>query len=165
MQPTACPNNLPRRNRIALAWRFIFQASTIFGIITLAALLYNIINASAGYILLENKVDPATLAVNNVPLENLTKDELIGVLQANISSGLYRRFERDKPFAERTSQEILDLIYERVVEPEVVKTYSLVDSIFRKQAVLQEAASLYPTAELVFKFWFNPRFISAPSPA
>ena len=112
--------NLGRRHRIGRFWLLVFQASTVVGIIALAALLITIVNSAFGYIVMENKVDPASLAVNGVPLEELPKEDLTLVLQENVSKGLFRRFENDMPFEERSREEIYDLIVERVIEPEVV---------------------------------------------
>ena len=54
---------------------------------------------------------------------------------------------------------------ERVVEPRVVKQWSLQDSLFRSAQVKAEAASAYPKAELQFKSWLNTQFIRNPQSA
>src|SRR5690606_9984654 len=41
--------------------RLLFQFATIAGILTLLALLYNILNQTFGYAAVENEVDPATV--------------------------------------------------------------------------------------------------------
>ena len=87
--------NIKGRRRKGLIWRWILQLSTIIGIIALLALLLNIINAAFGYATLEAKVDPATLAVNGVPLEEQSKEQLIEVLRSNISSGAFNKLEND----------------------------------------------------------------------
>src|SRR5512134_1371136 len=74
--------NIKGRRRRGSIWRWILQFSTIVGIIALATLLLNIINGAFGYAALEAKVDPATLAVDGAPLEEQSKDQLIGVLQS-----------------------------------------------------------------------------------
>ena len=56
--------NLPQRNRKASAWRTVFQISTTIGMIALALLLYTIVNEIFGMLAIDNKVDPASLAVN-----------------------------------------------------------------------------------------------------
>ena len=73
-------NNLARRHRVGRLWHIVFQASTVIGIIVLTALLYNIINQAFGLAAIENKVDPETLAVNGVPLEEMTKEQLEAIL-------------------------------------------------------------------------------------
>jgi phosphate transport system permease protein len=299
-------HNLPSRHRIGSFWRFVFQASTIIGIVALTALLYNIIDGAFGYVAVENKVDPGalvlavheerllaapnliasadaeqvaagvaasryaiglidfvyyqghdaelralavdgvtptddTVASGDYPLSGpsneeplgttavavvvaaqngfltrvsteqlrgifaaaetwadvnpdlpretverfipaedsaivglfvetvfheelaeLPKAELLTVLQTNISAGLFRRLEADKPFAERTQQEVLELVLERVIEPQVVQTWSLHDSLLNRSSVLAEAAQKYPTGEVRFSSWIKPSFVVSP---
>jgi phosphate transport system permease protein len=143
-------------------WRTAFQLSTIVGIIALTALLYNVMDSAFGYVAVENSVDPASLAIGGVPLEEQSKDQLVRVLQANVSAGLFRRFEDDQPFAERGRDSVLALILERVVEPQVVETWSLTDSLLRRSEVLAEAASSYPNAIVRFEAWIDPDFVSTP---
>jgi phosphate transport system permease protein len=140
----------------------VFQASTTIGIIVLVALLYNVINQAFGLVAVQNRVDPESLAVNGVSLEELPKDQLVQVLQENISKGLFRRLENDQPFAERTRESVYELVLERVVEPEVVQTWSLYDSLLSRGAVQAEAREAYPGAKLEFVSWLNPRFVRSP---
>ena len=153
---------LKARHRSGKVWEIIFKLSTIFGVLVLALLMLTIINSLAGYVATENTVDPASLAVNGTPLEGLDKDRLVLILQENVSTGLFRQIEREKPIAERSREEIYDLILEKVIEPKVVKTWSLSDSIFNRSAVLAEAASQYPAASLTFKSWVNATFLTNP---
>jgi phosphate transport system permease protein len=154
--------NLPRRHRRGRAWRIFFQISTVVGLIALATLLLTIINDSFGYVVLENRVEPETLAVNGVPLEDLPKEELVRILQENISAGLFRRFERDLSFEERSQVDVYNLVLERVIDPKVVNTWKLDQSLFQRSAVLSEAAEKYPNAELQFKSWIDEKFLTSP---
>jgi phosphate transport system permease protein len=154
--------NVAARHRAGRIWHVVFQASTIIGIIVLTALLYNIVNQSFGLAAIQNEVDPETLAVDSVPLEKLGKEQLVQILQENVSKGLFRRLESDQPFAERTRENVYDLVIERVVEPQVVQTWSLYDSLFYRSAVLAEAAEAYPDAKIEFVSWINPKFVTTP---
>ena len=154
--------NLPRRHRVAQIWQIVFQASTMIGIIALAALLYNVVNQSFGLVAIESTIDPASLAVEGVPIEELDKEALVQILQEHVSAGLFRRFEHDQPFAERTRENVYDLVIERVVERRVVETWSLYDSLFRRSAVYAQAADKYPDAEVRFVSWIDPEFIVSP---
>ena len=62
----------------------------------------------------------------------------------------------------RTQEDVYRLVLERVVEPEVVKTWSLVDSIFNRSEVLLEAQQEFPKAEVEFRSWLTPSFITSP---
>ena len=153
---------LEARHRSSKLWEMIFKFSTIFGILVLALLMLTIINNLAGYVATENTVDPTTLAVNGVPLEKLDKDTLVTILQENVSKGLFRQIEREKPVEERSQEEIYNLILDKVIEPKVVKTWPLLESILNRSDVQAEAAEKYPTASLSFNFWINSTFLSSP---
>ncbi|MBN2391678.1 MAG: phosphate ABC transporter permease PstA [Anaerolineae bacterium] len=165
LETTGFTPNLTRRHRVGRMWLLIFQVSTIVGIVVLATLLLNVMNGAFGYVAVENEVDPDTLAVAGVPLDALPKDELVRILQEHISAGLFRRLESDMPFTERTRQDVYNLVLERVVEPRVVKQWSLQDSLFRSAQVKAEAAGTYPKAELHFKSWLDGEFILNPQSA
>ena len=165
LDTTGFAPNLTRRHRVGRMWLLIFQVATIVGIIVLATLLLNVMNGAFGYVAVENEVDPDTLAVNGVPLDALPKDELVRILQENVSAGLFRRLESDMSFTERTRQDVYNLVQERVVEPRVVRQWTLQDSIFRRAQVKAEAASTYPKAELHFKSWLDGEFILNPQSA
>jgi phosphate transport system permease protein len=151
--------DIEKRHRVGRMWRQIFQVSTVIGIIVLSALLFNILNQTFGLAAVEAEIDPA---IEGVPLEDLAQEQLIGILEANVSKGLFRRFESEQPLVERDREEVYELVMERVVEPKVVKTWSLFDSILRRDHVEREQAEKYPDSRLDFFSWINPRFISSP---
>jgi phosphate transport system permease protein len=94
-------------------------------------------------------------------LDQLPKETLVEILEANVSRNLMRRFENDQPFAERSRENVLDLVYERVVRSTVVDTWSLYDSIFRRPEI--EAAVLnIPNGELKFRSWVSAKFLTSP---
>lgn len=154
--------NIQGRNRGGLIWRWIFQASTVVGIIALTALLLNIMNGAFGYVALEARVDPATLAVDGTPLEHQTKEQLISVLKSKLSSGAFNKLEKDQPFAERSVANIRQLILERVVKYDVKHSWSLWESLTRANQIKQEAATRYPNAKLQFTSWLSSDFVGRP---
>jgi len=154
--------NLPRRRRQGIAWRLVFQASTVIGIVVLSALLYNVINQSFGLAALEYEIDPASLAVDGLPLEELSQEKLVQIFQANVSAGLYRRYDFELPLADRPRQEIYDLVRERVLEPRVIVTWTLFETLFEREAIEAELLQKYPGAQLEFLSWLNPEFVQRP---
>ncbi len=160
--PGAEVSNLPGRQKKGRIWQVLFQASTVVGIVALIALLATVINESFGYVALENKVDPKTLAVNNVAVEDLSKDELVRILKENISAGLYRRYESEKPFAERERDEVYLLIEEKVIEPEIIDTWLLNELLLQGRKIRSELAETNPEAVLVFRSWVNGQLLSNP---
>ncbi len=154
--------NLSQRHRSGAIWRGIFQISTAIGIIVLFLLLWNISNSVFGYAVIENAVEPEDLAINGIPLEQLHPVDLTYILQENLSANVFRRYETEKPFAERSRNEIYDLVIERVVEPRVEEMWSLSDSLFRRDEIFAEAAAEYPDGEVEFISWLDRKFVTTP---
>ena len=95
-----------------------------------------------------------------VDLEALPKETLVAILEANVSSGLMRRFESEQPIAERSQEEIYELVVERVVESKITKSWTLIDSIFQRGEIESEVATV-ANAELKFRSWLTPNFVVA----
>jgi phosphate transport system permease protein len=152
---------LSDRHLAGRLWLFIFQIATLVGVITLTVLLLTIINDSFGYVAVQNEVDPESLAVNSVPLEELPQETLVEVLRQNVSAGLFARFESEMPVAQRPAVEIFNLIQEYVISPKIEATWSLYDSLFRRPGILAIIETEYPTAELQFRSWFSPEFVQS----
>jgi phosphate transport system permease protein len=157
--------NLPTRHRRGKIWLLIFQASTVVGIIVLTALLWNIIDSAFGYVAYESKKDPAQFAVNGVPLEQQTKDQLVALLQSQLSKGAFNKLNNEKPFEERTRSEVYALVVERILKYDVIASWSLTDSLFRRAAIdaeVQELLVEHPRLELKFVSWLTTDFLTRP---
>lgn len=155
-------SNLSRRHRLGRTWLMVFQVALVVGIIALCALLFNIFDGSFGYVAVQDKVNPASLGVNGLALEELDKDTLVDILRAHVSAGLMARYEFERPFAERDAGEVYDLILERVVAPEFVAQWSLYQSLTNAAQIRQTVAEQYPEARLEFRSWLNWHFLRAP---
>ena len=94
-------------------------------------------------------------------LSELPKDRLAEILTANVSAGLMRRLESEQPLAERSQQDIYELVLERVVEPQIVESWSLTDSIFRVTEI-EAAVAKIPNAQLTFRSWVTADFVTSP---
>ena len=154
--------NIEGRNRSGSIWKRLFQISTVIGILALIALLLNILNSAFGYAALEAKVDPATLAMDGVALEDQSKEQLTALLKSELSSGAYNKLEKDQPFAERSRSNVYQLVLERIVKYEVDQSWSLWESLTRANEIKKEAAENYPTAKLQFISWPTSDFITRP---
>lgn len=155
-------NNFDGRQRASVVWQFVFRASTVVGILALILLVLNIIDGAFGYAALEYRVDPKTLAVDGIALEDQNKEQLVATLQANISKGAYNKLEKEQPFAERSPENVYQLIVERVVRYKVDEAWSLWESLTQADEIKARVASDYPEAELRFINWLNADFVSRP---
>jgi phosphate transport system permease protein len=132
------------------------------GVLALSVLLLTIVNDSFGYVAVVNKVHPESLAINGVPLEQLSQEQLLETFKANVSAGLVARYESERALSARSASELYNLIQEHVIEPQVEETWTLYDSIFRKAAIDAEVAAGDPEAELQFRSWLSPDFVVSP---
>ncbi len=132
----------------------------------------------------------------DVDLVDLPKDELVALLQQTISNNVGRRLEREQRFFDdrlvfeseakyaelcagaepvagctanaRDQAGLYQLVIERVVQPTVLRTWTLFESILSRSEVRAVAAAEFPQAELVFRSWLSGRFLvspQAPDPA
>jgi phosphate transport system permease protein len=153
---------IDKRHQVGRFWRAIFQLSTIVGIVVLTALLINVLNQTFGLAAVQDAIEPETLAIDGVPLEELDKAQLVEILQTNVSNGLFRKLANDRPFDERSQEDVYGLVLEWVVAPEVQKTWSLIDSLFRRSSIEAELAERYPEARLQFFSWLDAEFVIKP---
>ncbi len=155
-------DNLGARNRKGTIWHVLFRASTVIGILALIALVLNIINGAFGYVAYEARVDPDTLAIDGVPLTDQSKEQLVALLQSTLSSGAYTKLENDKSFADRSREEVYQLVVERIVRPEVVQVWNLWPSLTRGDEIRTTLATEHPDAELDFISWLSRDFVTRP---
>ena len=155
-------SDLSARNRTGVIWHVLFQASTVVGIIALIALVLNIIDGAFGYVAYEAKVDPDTLTVDGIPVEEQSREQLTALLQSTLSSGAYNKLNNEKPFAERTREEVYQLVIERIIRPQVVQVWNLWDSLTQADEIRATVAQEHPSAELDFVSWLTYDFVSRP---
>lgn len=155
-------DNLNARNRKGAIWQVLFRASTVVGILALIALILNIVNSSFGYVAYEARVDPDTLAVDGTPIQEQSKEQLVALLQSTLSRGAYNKLENETPFAERTREEVYQLVVERIVRPKVVELWNLWPSLTQADEIRATLAQDHPDAELDFVSWLTTDFVTRP---
>jgi phosphate transport system permease protein len=160
--PSAFDPRARRRRRIGWGMQLVFLLSTLVGILALAALMYNIINGAIGLRAVEYKNDPASLAVDGVPVEDLTQEQLLLVLQENLSRGAINKLNTESPLEQRSQEQLYGVIVERLLKPKVVESWTLVDSLTRRGEIEAFVAQEAPAARLEFVSWITPDFVSQP---
>jgi phosphate transport system permease protein len=154
--------NLRDRRRSGLIWHWIFQISTLVGVIALAILLLNIINGAFGYVALESRVDPESLTQGGAVLEVQSKDQLIELLRSRLSDGAFRKLETERPFESRSRSDVYGLVVERVVRYKVVDSWTLLESLTQTESIRVLTPERFPDAQIRFRSWLNPDFVSGP---
>lgn len=127
-----------------------------------------------------------------VEMAALPKEELIPVLMENISVGRGRVLEREQRFFEdklvfespdlwnevcaqpanerpsgctgaiRNQENVYDLVASEVLGVDVVQSWTLLDSIFRRADIEAQTLEKYPNADLEFYSWISLDFLSNP---
>lgn len=195
-------------------WRaFLFQSFSLLmltiAVVALATLLYTIINDSFGLTAVVNQQDPEDVVASlgydpaETTIADVSYDELVGLLEGAVSSGVGRRLEREQRFYEdrlvfesdavwmeicaepeppsgcalgpRSGGNVLQLVNERVIAPDVIDSYDLVPSLTDPEAFENDVrqgfeAGRYGDYEFdqvsfEWRAWFNPTFLSTPSSA
>ncbi len=151
---------LNTRYRTASIWQALFFSALVIAILSLAALLYNVIDGAFGYVAFEYKNDPAEFT--SKPLDDLRQQELLDILKANISSGAYKKLDNEKPMEKRSKSDLYTLVLERLIQIDTKQTWSMTDSILRSAEIKAEVAKKYPEAMLKFRSWLTPVFLTTP---
>ena len=99
--------------------------------------------------------------LDQLALADLPKQALEGMLIAGITRGRVRALESQRPFAERSQADILQLVLDEVVKPKVVASWNLLPSVFNRAEIEAEAFEKYPDAELEFYAWLNRSFLTS----
>jgi phosphate transport system permease protein len=152
--------SLSGRYRTASIWQALFFSALVIAILSLAALLYNIMDGSFGYVAFEYKNDPAEFTAK--PLDDLSQQELLDILKANLSSGAYKKLDNEKPMETRSKAVLYTLVLERLIQINTKQTWSMTDSVLRSVEIKAEVAEKYPKAKLEFRSWLTPVFLTTP---
>ena len=166
---------LDRRTRRSRLFQMACLLALMIAVVALATLLYTIVNDSFGLVAVVNERDPEAIVADlgrdpaSVELVDLEYDELVGLLETTVGSGVGRRLEREQRFYEdrlvfesdevwaeicssdappagctagpRDHSNVYALVLERVVVQDVVAAYDLVPSLFNPEGFDEEIAA------------------------
>jgi phosphate transport system permease protein len=166
---------LDRRSRRARLFQMACLLALMIAVVALATLLYTIVNDSFGLVAVVNERDPEAIVADlghdaaTVDLVDLEFDELVGLMESTVGSGVGRRLEREQRFYEdrlvfesdevwneicssdappegctagpRDHANVYSLVVERVVVQDVIAAYDLVPSLFNPEGFDEEIAA------------------------
>lgn len=160
--------NLSRRRRMGTVWQVLFYVATTIAVVALITLLLNIFNRAFGFVIIQNEVEPTTLVAGG-DLETLSTEELIGILEDKLATGLIRRFNYEEPLSERSQRDLIDLVRRRIINPTIIEAYTLQQSLLQqdmiRQARQEAEEEVGEAVQLRFRSWLTPRFlVSAQNP-
>ncbi len=157
----ALKRNVKARRGKGRVYQTMFLSSLLIGLTALVLLLFNIVNSAFGYVALEYRKPPEQL-LQNRPLSDVSKEELIAILKEHLTSGRFRNLDRQSPFAERTKEEVWTVVLEDVARERVERSWTLTESLLNRAAIQAEVAEKYRDARLQFRSWINWSFITTP---
>jgi len=155
-------SDLNARHRRGKIWHITFIVSTVIAIIALVVLLVTIIEDSFGYAAITYKIPPSEIAPAGTPLESMLCEELIPILEENVSPNRYRQLQNEKPFTEWSQQECYEIVVYEVGGPKAEETWSLSYSLRYANELKTYVKQKYPEGDLIFKQWLNLDFITQP---
>ena len=188
-------DQMRRRRRRGVIVKFGLLVALMVAVAALVTLIVTVLNSSFGLVAVENAKSPSELVASlgyskDTELGSLSKQELVTLLGAEISTNLGRRFEREQRFFDdrlvfedkyvlndlcmsdeppsacrlpaRSRDDVEELVVERVVEPTIVGTWSFLSSTFNRDEIEASAAADYPDAELIFRSWLSWDFVRSP---
>jgi len=145
------------RHRQATLWQVIFNLSTLVGIIVLVILLVTILNRTMGFTAVENEIAPQSLS--DRPMDELEINEMAAIIRGQLTRNRMRTIERAGPLEEQGRGKVYEILIEEVVQPKVVQSYTLIDSLTKRGQISAEIAEKFPQATMEFRFWLNARFL------
>jgi phosphate transport system permease protein len=153
-------SELRKRYLTATIWQTLFLSALVIAVVSLTALIYNVLDGAFGYVAFEYKNDPAEFTPT--PIHELTKEELLSILKEGLSSGAYNKLDNEQKMEKRSQSELYILFLERLLQIDTKATWSMTDSLTRGDEIRAEVAEKYPDAELEFRSWLTPQFLTTP---
>lgn len=146
-----------RKNSNSIVKIILFAATTIT-VIILCILLLNVVNNAFGTVAVMNEIQPETLTDIGVALEEMDTAQLLAVIEKNLSRGLVRRFNDEEPMKNRSIDNLMEIIDERIINSKVMKSWSMVDTVFRKESIRDYFVE-NPDQQRLFRAWIRPEFL------
>ncbi|MCS7059719.1 MAG: phosphate ABC transporter permease PstA [Anaerolineae bacterium] len=96
------------------------------------------------------------------PLSDLSNQELVVIIEQNITTARFAQLSEEKPLDQRTRQELLDLFETEVLEERVVNSWRLFDSLLNGAAIVEKINREYPGKQYELRWWLTSQFVTSP---
>ncbi len=93
------------------------------------------------------------------PLESLTDAELVNLIEQSLTTARFAQLNAERPFTDYSRAELLEFIEVEILGEAVAESWTLFESLFNREAILQEIARDYPGQNWEFRWWLTPEFI------
>ena len=147
-----------RKRMTSLCWMIGFYIAMCISILMLVTLMLRIVNDSFGFVAV--KAQKNAEEVLGTSLDNASAEQLRVALKENISKGLYRRFDTEKPVETRKRKDLQDLFRKHVIKERVAIAWSLTQSLVKQKEI--RAITEEQGLTLQFRNWVGLRFLLSP---
>lgn len=147
-----------RKKNTTRAWIVAFYCAMFISMLVLVVLIVEIVDDSFGFVGVQ--ADRSAQEVLGSELKDATDAQVLEAIKDNITSGLYRRFDTEKPMAERTRAELDIIFIQRVIKERIEMAWSLSESILKRKEI--QAAAEEEGLQLRFRSWLSVKFIVSP---
>ncbi len=148
-----------RKKRIfSLCWMIAFYCAMCISIIMLITLMLRIVNDSFGFVALKSQNSASEIL--GTSLKEANTQSLRRALKNTLSTGLYRRFNTEKPFEERSIESLQKIFRIHVIKERVANAWTLTESLFAQKKI--RAIARDKNLNLRFRNWVNIQFLISP---
>lgn len=146
------------RKRRDTVWKVVFMFAAALAILFLSLLLLSTINSVFGYAAISYTKAPSEIVPDTESVGEFSREQLVAAARDHLSAGILRRVEYEKPLEQRSDKDLQGIIEEFVVEPNVLRTWTLSESVLNIE-VIERYVSEREGAFLSFRSWLSPSFL------
>lgn len=96
------------------------------------------------------------------PFTELSNEALIQIMDDNITDARFAQLNQERPLAQRSREELLDLFEKEVLEERVVESWPLFESLLNGPSIVKQITERFPNQQYEFRMWLTPQFIVSP---
>jgi len=149
-----------KRKTRGVVFQYIFIFSTVLAVMFLSILLISIIDDVFGWAALVDERPLTSLVEDASSVKELERTQLIELSKMYISKGVLRRVEYENPLENRSDKDLVALVEQYVIKPQVLKTWGIWDSLTKKGEIEQFVLE-HENGYLSFRSWITPTFLQA----
>jgi phosphate transport system permease protein len=97
----------------------------------------------------------------SISVEELPAEDLLAIAEFHLSPGRVAALDAEQPLAERTQEELMEVVQAEVIKPRVDKSYNLVQSVLEREEIYAYAETV-PNGYVEFRSWINWHFLTNP---
>ncbi len=159
MKSTNSTKRLSYRRNMGNVLQIVFLSLTILAVLVLGVLLGNIIDRSFGISAIEYVNRYEDISADGALLEDSDDAALIETIVLNLRPRTLDAFEAEKPLDERTRIELLEIMERELLQPSVVRSWSLRESLFGRKAISAELQEVWPDANPRWRSWVRAELL------